>query len=337
MASLHAGNAVESRRLWTTPLSTGRPGHDREQVPFSHGDGMGTNTTGIWTTRQLTEVGVGQAAVRRHLANGTLERLRRGWYAEPWADDALRRAVRARGCLGCTSALARHGVWVPEGPEVHVRREHREQGPLPVGLRSCPATAGPDAAPGEAVDDPLTALRSAWRCVTRDEFVAIVDSAVHLGIVSMVDVRAAFGAVRGAERVLDRCDVAESGSESLVRLRLRRRKVRVRPQVWLGSYRVDLLVGERLVIEVDSRAHHTGEEHYRSDRERDLALRRMGYIVVRLTYAQVVHHWDEVEPALMTMIRRGDQWWRGQPGRGVRRGLRPSPTNRPATGGWVHN
>lgn len=44
-----------------------------------------------------------------------------------------------------------------------------------------------------------------------------------------------------------------------MRLRLRRRKVELRTQVTIADVgRVDLLVGERLVIEVDSKEHHTG-------------------------------------------------------------------------------
>lgn len=63
------------------------------------------------------------------------------------------------------------------------------------------------------------------------------------------------------------------------------------------------------MIEVDNRAHHTGEDNYRRDRDRDLRLRALGFIVVRLTYEQVMYRWGEVEPALLAMVRRGDQWW----------------------------
>ncbi|SJN17834.1 endonuclease domain-containing protein [Luteococcus japonicus] len=114
-------------------------------------------------------------------------------------------------------------------------------------------------------------------------------------------------------------DAAESGTETMVRLRLRAKGVQLKPQVWLRKdTRVDFLVGERLVIEVDSREHHTGEERYQADRRRDLELRSMGYIVVRLTYQQVVHDWPATEQALLAMIRRGDQWW------GARRGTKPA-------------
>ncbi|MEL4504695.1 DUF559 domain-containing protein [Luteococcus sp. H138] len=163
----------------------------------------------------------------------------------------------------------------------------------------------------------LTALRSAWRCLDEDNFIAAVDSVVHHKLATLGEVRAALGGIPRAEQALDRCDRAESGTETFTRLRLRSRKVQLRTQVQIGEVgRVDLLVGERLIIEVDSKAHHTGEENYAKDRERDLELRALGYIVVRLTYEQVMFGWATVEQSLLAMIRRGDHWW------GARRGLK---------------
>lgn len=55
-----------------------------------------------------------------------------------------------------------------------------------------------------------------------------------------------------ARALLDRCDRAESGTGPLVRLRLRARGVRVRPQVPIESIaRVDRLIGDRLIIEAE--------------------------------------------------------------------------------------
>ncbi|MEL4356596.1 MULTISPECIES: endonuclease domain-containing protein [unclassified Luteococcus] len=136
------------------------------------------------------------------------------------------------------------------------------------------------------------------------------DSLVNLKKMTKGDISCALGRGDRFERVLALCAWAESGTESLTRLRLQRHGVLLQTQVQIGQIgRVDLLVGERLIIEVDSRAHHTGEENYRKDRERDLQLRALGYIVVRLTYEQVMYRWDEVEPLILAMIRRGDQWW----------------------------
>ncbi|WP_299573327.1 DUF559 domain-containing protein [uncultured Williamsia sp.] len=78
-----------------------------------------------------------------------------------------------------------------------------------------------------------------------------------------------------------------------------------------GVGRVDLLVGERLVIEVDSHAHHTGVERYEADRARDRRLVQLGYVVLRLSYHQVVHDWPETEKVVLDLIRRREH--RGRP------------------------
>lgn len=265
---------------------------------------------GIWTTKDLTDEGLGQAAVRRLLVQGRLRRVRRGWYAEPAADPAVVRAVALGGALGCVSALGRAGVWVPPSPEVHVRTSRWREQAMPPGVLRCPPAGGPHIAPGRAVDPVELALRSAWLCQSDESMVALMDSVVHLGLLSTTQLEGILGPTARARGLVTRCDRAESGTESRVRLRLRARRIQLRPQVWVTpGDRVDLLVGERLVIEVDNRAHHTGEDNYRRDRDRDLRLRALGFIVVRLTYEQVMYRWGEVEPALLAMVRRGDQWW----------------------------
>ncbi|GAA1394196.1 hypothetical protein GCM10009599_18240 [Luteococcus peritonei] len=138
----------------------------------------------------------------------------------------------------------------------------------------------------------------------------LAESAVSQGLITLDDLRCTLSARASARRAIDALDRGESGTETLVRLRLRARGVRLRTQVEIaGVGRVDLLVGDRLVIEVDSRAHHTGAENYANDRRRDLVLRSKGYVVVRLTLAQVMHDWPAVEQHLLAMIRRGDHRW----------------------------
>ncbi|MGJ3509378.1 endonuclease domain-containing protein [Enemella sp. A6] len=97
----------------------------------------------------------------------------------------------------------------------------------------------------------------------------------------------------------------------MVRLRLAALGLQVTPQVPIGRIgRVDLLVGERLVIEVDSIEHHTTLENYRNDRWRDLRLAALGYRVIRLTYHQVIYDWPETAELIGKVIARGDHLWR---------------------------
>lgn len=102
---------------------------------------------------------------------------------------------------------------------------------------------------------------------------------------------------------------AQSGTETLVRLRLRARGIRVRIQVEVGPDRVDLLVGERLVIECLSREHHTGVENYARDRSRELRMVDGGYLQLTLSYEQVMFQWPEVERVILRRLADRDHLW----------------------------
>ncbi|WP_394277871.1 endonuclease domain-containing protein [Luteococcus sp.] len=271
---------------------------------------------GVWRTQVLQRSGWQRRDIQRAVKEGSLLHVRRGWYGAPQADPRVLRAVKAGGALTCASALAHHGAWDVTGTLVHVRRDHNFTSPLSAGLKHCHSAGGTRGAPLRAVDDLATALRAAWGCLGPEELVQVCDSLLHRRMMTLDELAAILPRGRRTDLLLRHCDLAESGTETLVRLRLRRRGIQLRPQVWITpGDRVDLLVGERLVIEVDSRAHHTGIERFSADRERDLRLRSLGYTVVRLTYQQVVHGWPAVEQSLLAMVRRGDHRWRVRPER----------------------
>jgi very-short-patch-repair endonuclease len=114
--------------------------------------------------------------------------------------------------------------------------------------------------------------------------------------------------------VLDWADgSSQSGIETLVRARLRARGVRCRTQVRIvGVGRVDIVVGDRLIIETDGREHHDSAEAFSADRRRDLRAQARGYLVVRLSYRQVMFEWAETESLLLALIRRDEHLWRAR-------------------------
>ncbi len=98
----------------------------------------------------------------------------------------------------------------------------------------------------------------------------------------------------------------ESGSCSEARFAevLRRARIRFRQQVAvLPGIRVDFLIGRRLVVECDSRTWHGGNVNYERDRRRDAKLAAAGYIVIRLSYQQVMHETDAVLAQIRTLLR----------------------------------
>ncbi len=88
-----------------------------------------------------------------------------------------------------------------------------------------------------------------------------------------------------ARRILRRrAAFSDSGLETVVVPRLRWMRVRIVPQAWIAGHRVDFLIGERLVLQIDG-GHHVG-----SQRERDIAhdaqLMLLGYHVIRVGYGR---------------------------------------------------
>jgi very-short-patch-repair endonuclease len=69
--------------------------------------------------------------------------------------------------------------------------------------------------------------------------------------------------------------------------------------------RLDLLVGDRLVVECDSEAHHGSPEQRVRDLRRDAALAALGFIVLRFDYRQVLFEPDAVRAAVRGYVSRG--------------------------------
>lgn len=259
---------------------------------------------GVVTRRVLLAWGNSDADIRRALRTGNLTRLRPGWFALPGSDGAVTAAVRAGGSLACTSALAWHAAWVLRAGR-HLRvGKHGRLGP---GEHACRCPGLTDA-PRRAVDPVPVALASASRCCSEEEFLVVLESVVNLRLMSRSEVELLFaGAPRRTRRVVGRMQCSESGIETLVRNRLQNRHVQVRSQVVVpGVGRVDLLVGNCLVIEVDGYEHHGSRESYEADRARDRRLRALGFQVVRVSYRQVMYDWPCVEADILAMVRRGD-------------------------------
>ena len=249
---------------------------------------------GIVSTAQLIGAGMAPSQIRRL----GWRRPRRGWHACPTADPKVEQAVRTGGVFGCVSVLKRYGIWVPDHG-LHVRAEGDCQ-PYRWRPRSF-----------SAIDTLDVALASAVNCLDSEGVIVILDSALNLRLIEMAD---ATTLVKGSKyahlRLDEKCDGrSESGLETITRLRLRARHIKVRLQVEIGTVgRVDLLVGKSLVIECDGQAYHS----FDADRERDRRLRALGFQVIRLSYNHVMHDWAAAEQDLLAVIRRREHEWPAQ-------------------------
>ena len=67
--------------------------------------------------------------------------------------------------------------------------------------------------------------------------------------------------------------------------------------------RVDLLVGTKVVVEVNSELWHSTAVQRAEDYRRDLALARLGYTVIRVSYDQAMNSRDQVVLAALSAVR----------------------------------
>lgn len=147
-------------------------------------------------------------------------------------------------------------------------------------------------------------------CLAEADWVALADSMLRAGAHPddlLMDLRQVSPDQRyRVTKLMSRTSrLSESGTESLLRHDLTSAGVKVRTQVWIGSDRVDLLLGDHLVVEADSVAHHTGLETYARDRRRDQRLIAQGFIVVRLTWHQIIHERADTIAYLVGLCRQG--------------------------------
>ena len=256
---------------------------------------------GIYTRKQLLQTGETDRTIRCSLRHGDLRRVRHGWYATRSAPDDVVEAVRRGGAVSCVTALTHYGFWVAPGYDsLHVRgSKHLRQSAFcnPAG-KPLPVT--------DAIDTAELALACAAYCMSGEDWIAVTDSYLNKSRRTPTDLRATLAARLSPPklRLLSQCDGrSQSGTESIVRVRLRslRYTVVVQPQI-RGVGRVDLRVG-KLLIECDSKLHHTSLRNYRNDRRRDRTAMVNGWLTMRLTYDDIIYDWPAVLADIQAVTR----------------------------------
>lgn len=236
---------------------------------------------------------------------GELLRIRRVWIALPDADAHLRAAAKAGVVVSCITQARRLGLWVlDEGTAAHVAADpHRgriDVAPGTIVHRHSPLIPRDRA---ELVDAVENVLATVARCQPLEAALAIWDSALRRQLVTLEALRR-LPFTGTARTVLESADpFVDSGLETLVLHRTRRWPVRVLPQVSIAGHDVDFLFGDCLVLQIDG-GHHVGAQRT-SDIAHDAQLMLMGYHVIRVGYAQVVHDWPSVQVLLMRAIAQG--------------------------------
>ncbi len=257
-------------------------------------------------TSELKRRGVTEAELTRAVRSGDIIRPRQGVYALRDAPVETVHAAEHGGTIGCSAAGALHGLWILDvPPETHVWmggagtprrnrdacRVHWDEGTVRVGV---PAPI-------------RNALLQMLDCAGEDAFFAALESALRKALLSARDMAWLARRLPLDQRWLlafARAD-ADSGLESLIRLRLHRIGITVRSQVVIeGVGEVDFVIGDSLIIEADGRENHAGSSARVKDLGRDAVASALGYETLRFTYAMVVHDWQTVEDAVRGAMMR---------------------------------
>jgi very-short-patch-repair endonuclease len=259
---------------------------------------------GVVRGRALRGLNVTRHQLAHAVDVGAITRIRNGVYSSGIA-PVIGDAALHGGELACASALRRHGVWMLDPDErCHVwvgangrahphekceRITHRDAGRSAFGIVSV-----------------VHALVQVVDCLGAEAFFAAFESAWRKGLLTQADrveVRSRLPAARRWLVDIARPD-ADSGLESLLRLRLHRLGVALDCQVLIaGVGIVDFVVGGRLIIEVDGRENHDGPSARHKDLVRDAVAAALGYETLRFDYALVVHDWERVRSAVLTRLR----------------------------------
>lgn len=250
--------------------------------------------------------GFGPAAVRASIASGEVVRIRRYWLATPGSPPALLAAAEATGVLACVSAAAHRGWWLPDraaaDARVHVAvKPHAARPSADVRVHwSLPIVP---VGPFELIESVEDTLEHIAQCLPREPALVLWESAASREKLSreyLVRVKWTSPAARDLSGQVT--GLSDSGLETLFCSRVRAWGVIVRQQIVIAGHRVDALIGDRLIVQVDGYAHHSSSVDRQRDLIHDAELIARGYTVLRFTYAQIVHDWPSVARAVARAI-----------------------------------
>lgn len=262
------------------------------------------------TYRELTATGHARSEIAKALDSGAIQSVRRGVYVRLGVCEGVRDAAAHGGSIACVTAAEHWGLWTPEhedklhiGMPAHARLHPHSGCACVVHWSDEPARSGAFRIPTVRV-----VLRQILRCQGLEAFFVVLESALRQDLLTETDLqwlrRRTNAAARGAIDYARRD--ADSGLESLLRWRLRNHGLLVRTQQRIVSVgRVDFVVGDRLIVEVDGVDNHDDASHRHKDLVRDAHAAAWGYVSLRFDYAMVVHDWPTVELAILGLVDRG--------------------------------
>lgn len=256
---------------------------------------------GVARTSMLRDEGHSKYDIQGAVESGLLIRVRRGWVALPNADPQLVDAARLGVVLTCLTQASRLGLWVHEVPKLpHVGATPGDAGGKGHSVHVHWAKPLVARHPNALADPIENLLALVAQCEPYEHALATWESAFNKGLADRSTLsRLKLGPT--ARRLLDEAQpFADAGLETYLRTRLRWLRVPLYIQTWIAGHRVDALIGERLVLQIDG-ATHVGAQRT-EDIRHDTQLMLMGYHVIRLSYTQIMFEWERVQDQIMRAV-----------------------------------
>ena len=284
---------------------------------------------GVVHQADLLAAGATRREVQAAMARRKVIRVRRDWIATAECDPALLRAVRIGGRLSCVSAAQQRNLWVIDDHRFHVAAH-----PTSGRLRTAPETSerarpvivhwsrAPVPVTTRVAVDPIeNMLVQIARCQPHEAAVVAMDSALNKRLVSRAQLIRLAGVVGGAfqDVVSDSDARAESGLESLPRVRLARLGIRMLPQASIDGHRIDGMIGERLLLQFDGDTFHSKAPDRHRDRREDARLVLQGYTMLRYGTPDVLDNWAATQAEILSAMAQELHRWPAS------QRLRPAP------------
>lgn len=246
---------------------------------------------GVVTAAQLHAAGIGKNGITRRVRQGRLHRLHRGVYAVGHrSPNELQRYMAAVLACGDGAALSHQsaaylfGFLRPEGGPVHV---------------TSPSTSGKALRAGIVLHR-SPSLRREGEVIRRERIPVTAPRRTIEDLERTLEPYLARRAKGQAEFMKFRLGLPTDRTRSDLErdfLRFLKKHGFPPPQVnvKVDKYRVDFLWPERMVaVETDFFDYHRGSVAFEDDHERELHLRRAGYVVRRYTGAQIDNYPAEI-------------------------------------------
>lgn len=262
--------------------------------------------------------------LRRAVNQGTILRIRKGWYSVPSAPRFAAEAFRIGGRLAGLSCLSTWGIWTPETRKIHVTVPDAAR-----GLRRPTDMRAPfDRADGhryrvtwnDAATDRHASFR--WRTSVIDALVHVLEN--HDRVTSIVCLDAALHSRREGGAGIVESDLDEifarapqrvqawrsqvdgragSGGETEFRLLALEAGIPFVPQPFVaGVGFLDGQIGPSVFVEVDGAHWHDNPEAFAVDRERDILVAGKNGRVLRFSYPLFRRKWQLCAAAMANAL-----------------------------------